>query len=97
MKQRFIIQLIWTAIAAPLLMLGAFELDGTGMSWLGGPFSAPGLAVAGVLLHGEFHGGQAERYLTLAFSLNFVFIWILLLALLKVLGRFIAQRKLKAN
>jgi len=93
MKQRFIIQLIWTAIAAPLLMLGAFELDGTWMSWLAAPFSAPGLAVAGVLLQGNVHGAQAEQYLTLAFGLNFVFIWILLLALLKLLGRFIAQRK----
>jgi len=89
MKKRFFITLAWTGIASPLLMLLAYELDGTRYSWFAAPFYAPGLLVAALILRLAGQLGNPELYLQVAFGLNFVFIWILLLALLKLLERFI--------
>jgi chromate transport protein ChrA len=93
MKKRFFITLAWTGIASPLLMLLAYELDGTRFSWFAAPFYAPGLLVAALLLQLAGQVANTDLYLQVAFFLNFVFIWILLLAILKLLERFIYRLK----
>jgi chromate transport protein ChrA len=89
MKKRFFITLAWTGIASPLLMLLAYELDGTRFSWFAAPFYAPGLLIAALFLRLAGQVSNPELFLQVAFVLNFFFIWILLLAILKLLERLI--------
>ena len=53
------------------------------------PFYAPGLLIARIVFPDGFH---SAGFLQVAFGLNFVFIWILLLALVKLLQRFSASK-----
>ena len=93
MNRRFFAQLATTAIGSPILMLLAFELERTNLRWLALPFSAPGLAVASVIFPQTVHGENAESFLQWAFALNFFFLWILLLAVVKLAEVYLAQRK----
>ena len=93
MKTHKVIQLIWTAMAASFLMLAAFALSTTHVAWLGAPFYAPGLLIASIFVHGNAGLGDLSEYLQVAFVLNFLFIWIFLLAVSTV----VEQRVLRAN
>ena len=96
-KKRVIAELIMTALASPLLMLLGFELDGTSWARLAAPLYAPGLMVAGFLVPLRTAGRNVETYLGLAFAVNFVFLWIVLLALLKVLQVYVGSKLKSAN
>ena len=96
MNKRLFARLAWTAIASPLLMMLAYEMNGTGFAWLAVPFYEPGLFIAGMVFPGGVHSGRAELYIQVAFGLNFVFIWIVLLVVLRLLEKFIAQGRTKA-
>ena len=89
MKKRFFITLAWTGIASPLLMLLAYELDGTRFSWFAAPFYAPGLLIAASVLRLARYSGGSDLYLQIAFGLNYLFIWVMLLVVLKLLERLI--------
>jgi len=93
MKTRKVIQLIWTAMAAAFLMLAAFALSATKVAWLGAPFYAPGLLIASICVRGNAGLGDLSEFLQVAFALNFLFVWIFLLAISTV----IEQRMLRAN
>ena len=96
MKKRFFITLAWTVIASPLLMLLAYELDGTRFSWFAAPFYAPGLMIAPLVSRLAGQAGNLEIDLKVAFGLNFVFIWIALLLVLNLVERFVARSRAKA-
>jgi len=92
MNKRLFLRLACSATACPLLMLLAYEMDGTRLEWVAAPFSAPGLWFANLLYSGGIHSGQGEQYLQVAFLLNFAFIWIALLVALRFAERFLARR-----
>jgi len=96
MKKRFFARLACTGIAAPLLMLLAFEMDGSGFAWLAAPFYAPGLMIAPLVSRLAGQAGNLEIDLKVAFGLNFVFIWIALLLVLNLVERFVARSRAKA-
>ena len=96
MKPRFFARLAWTGIASPLLMLLAYELDGTKFSWFAAPFYAPGLLIAASVLRLARYSGNSDLYLQIAFGLNYLFIWVMLLVLLKLLERLINRLRVKA-
>jgi chromate transport protein ChrA len=96
MKKSFFARLAWTGIASPLLMLLAYELDGTKFSWFAAPFYAPGLLIAAAVLRLSRYSGSSDLYLQIAFGLNFVFIWVMLLVILKLLERLINRLRVKA-
>ncbi|MDR3726419.1 MAG: hypothetical protein P4K86_05195 [Terracidiphilus sp.] len=96
MRKRFFARLAWTGIASPLLMLLAYELDQTRFSWFAAPFYAPGLLIAAPILRLAGHAGNTDLYLQIAFGLNFVFIWVMLLVILKLLERLINRLRVKA-
>jgi hypothetical protein len=92
MKKHFFARLACTGIASPLLMLLAFELNGSRLEWLAAPFYAPGLMIAPLISRLGGHAGNLEMDLRIAFGLNFVFVWIMLLAVLKLLEVFWSQK-----
>jgi hypothetical protein len=87
-KHRFA-EMAWTAVASTILMLLAWDAFGTGMEWLAMPLYAPGFLIAGIFFPDGFH---SAGFLQVAFGLNFVFIWILLLAMVKLLHRFFSSK-----
>ncbi len=96
MKKRLFARLAWTGIASPLLMLLAFEMNGTRFDWLAAPLYAPGLMIAPMISRLGGHAGNLEIDLQIAFGLNFVFIWIALILVLGLVERLIARSRLKA-
>jgi hypothetical protein len=93
MNTRLFARLAWTGIASPLLMLLAYGMGGSKLGWLAAPLYAPGLMVAAAFVPGGVHSARADLYLQVAVVLNFVFIWILLLAVLRLFENFIHQRR----
>lgn len=93
MNKRHFARLACTAIAAPLLMMLAYEMDGTGFGWLALPFYAPGLLIAGLVVPAGAASGGLPVSLQVAFALNFVFIWIMLLVAVTLVQRSIMRRK----
>jgi hypothetical protein len=93
MRKRLFARLAWTGIASPLLMLLAYELDGTKLEWLALPFYAPGLVIAKTFVPGGAQPGHIPRYIQVAFGLNFVFIWIFLLVVAKLLEDYLQKRR----
>jgi hypothetical protein len=96
MNKRLFARLAWTGIASPLLMMLAYEMDGSRFSWFAVPFYAPGLLTAAVVFRMGGHAGSPESYLAVAFGLNFIFIWIMLLVILKLVERLFLRLKVKA-
>ena len=70
-------------------MLLTWDAFGTRMEWLAVPFYAPGLMIANLFFADGFH---SAGFLQVVFGLNFVFIWILFLALVKLLKRLFASK-----
>jgi len=76
MTKRLFARLAWTGIGSPLLMLLAFEMNGTRLEWIAAPLYAPGLLIAPMISRLGGQAGNIETDLQIAFGLNFVFIWI---------------------
>jgi chromate transport protein ChrA len=76
-------------------MLLAYELDGTKFSWFAAPFYAPGLLIAASVLRLARYSGNSDLYLQIAFGLNYLFIWVMLLVVLKLLERLINRLRVK--
>ena len=93
MNRRLFARLACAGIAAPLLMLAAYRMDGTRFGWLALPFYAPGLLIAKQFVHGSPEPGQVPLYIKVAFGLNFVFIWILLLTLFTLIENLISRKR----
>jgi hypothetical protein len=87
-KHRFA-ELAWTAVASAILMLLTWDAFGTRLEWLAMPLYAPGLVIANLFFADGFH---SAGFLQVAFGLSFVFIWILLLALVKLLQRIFTSK-----
>jgi hypothetical protein len=88
-KHRFA-EMSWTAVASTIVMLIAWDAFGTRLEWLAMPLYAPGLLIARIVLPEGFH---SAGFLQVSFGLNFVFIWILLLAVLKLVKVGVGARK----
>jgi hypothetical protein len=92
--KRLFSELALTGIASVLLNLLAFEADGTKFEWLAILFYCPGLWVADKVFH---MGNHSLQFLQVAIVLNFVFIWIIMLLVMKLVEKFVTRLKLKAT
>jgi hypothetical protein len=93
MNKRLFARLAWTGLASPLLMMLAHALDGTGFAWLALPLYAPGMLVANAFLPKSAHLGDPSLYIQVAICLNFVFIWIMLLVLIRLFENLYSQKR----
>jgi large-conductance mechanosensitive channel len=92
--KRLFTQLTLTAIASAILNLLAFEAGGTQFDRLALLFYRPGIWGAEKVLPGWDHSLQ---FLQVAMALNFVFIWIALFVVLKLIEKFVTRLKLHAT
>jgi hypothetical protein len=96
MMKRLLVKVVSTAVASWLLILVAGEMVGTKM----GPlviqlFFAPGFVVAAKVFPSAYYGNRGGHMpnVGLGLILDFVFIWVALLIVLKLLEKFIDQRR----
>jgi len=91
--KRLFAQLAMTAIASSLLMMLAYEVDGTKCEWLAIPIYGPGFFAAAMVFPG---GAHAEGFVRVALGMGLAFNWIILLLVVKLVEIFITRLKRKA-
>ena len=96
MKIRRLLILACTGIASPLLILLALEAEGTKLGWLPTLIFGPGLFAARVLLPNTVHTNHSSLYSHVAFAVDLVLVWIVLLFVAILLEKLIAPRKKQA-
>ena len=96
MKIRRLLILACTGIASPLLILFALEAEGTKLGWLPTLIFGPGLFAARVLLPNTVHTNHSSLYSHVAFAVDLVLVWIVLLLVAILLEKLIAPRKKQA-
>ncbi|HEX7729002.1 MAG TPA: hypothetical protein VF392_08195 [Terracidiphilus sp.] len=89
---RNLVRHIVTAVVAVLLALLPLFTGGTKLAVLGLPFYAPGFFAAAIVFPTGVNSASPVGFLILAFLLNAIFVWAVLIAALKLIER-IQKRK----
>jgi uncharacterized membrane protein HdeD (DUF308 family) len=89
------VRFAWTGVVAILWSLLPWATDGTRFEWLAVPFLAPGFMVAAVVFRVSLHD-SGWYILPLVGTLNFIFGWIVLFAIVKLIEKLIERKKREA-
>jgi len=80
-------RVIWTGIAAPVLMFLAFKIDYSPVDWLAIPFWFPGVYVVTHLI------SSVQGKMFYAIALNFLIVWAALFSISTLVARQIQEHR----
>jgi hypothetical protein len=93
MKTRRLLILTCTGIASPLILLVLLLDNGARLDWLDRLLLGPGNFVAQLFVSDTTIGHRPLWFFYVAFGLNFLFLWVVLLILALLLEKLITRRE----